>query len=56
VPFEEGKSIASWNPAASLIAIENANHTFGVEHPADQNIFNENTQQKLDATLIFLQQ
>lgn len=56
VPFEEGKNIVSWNSGANFFAIENANHTFGIEHPANQNIFNEHTQQKLDATLSFLRE
>ena len=54
VLVDSARAIKSWNPNASLLEIEDANHVFGGKHPFDQNELPIHTKMAVDATIEFL--
>lgn len=54
VPFKQAEEMKQWNKKLELLAIEDANHTFGVVHPPESNHLPEHSQKVINATIKFL--
>ena len=55
VKVTEAEHLKAWNPAAELLLLEGANHTFGTQHPFTASDFPEDFKVVLEATIQFLQ-
>ncbi len=56
VPVNEAYLIHQWNPKSELVLIENATHTFGVNHPHQSDELTEDLRKVVFQTLKFLKQ
>ncbi|MCS6904424.1 MAG: alpha/beta hydrolase [Bacteroidia bacterium] len=54
VPFGSANLLHSWQPAAQLLLIEGANHTFGGCHPFNSNQLPDHFEKVIQATVQFL--
>lgn len=53
VNFSEAEQLKEWNPAAELLALQGANHTFGGKHPWDSKELPADMAKALQATIAF---
>jgi len=55
VPFTAATEMSAWNTNATLIKIENGNHTFGAKHPWNEDTLPADTVVAVEQTVMFFQ-